>query len=187
MRKFFLGAVLILVGLLSGCDLFKNISVNEGLLNEYLSKKVHYQKQISLPGAIQANITLGSLTSQIGRKDPKKIELSTQAKVQLVTSWNTVQADMKLTIRAKPVFDAEKKAIFIKELEIVDYKTTPEKIAIPIKTLIPYLNNSLTGFFDTQPVYVLNSGKSKAESAALKLAKGLEVKPGKLVINLVNK
>ncbi|SFU31808.1 Protein of unknown function [Xenorhabdus koppenhoeferi] len=81
MRQFLLGVVLVLVGLVSGCDQFKEFSINEGLLNEYLLKRVHYQKQISLAGAAKANITLGDLTSQVGRKDPEKIELSSQAKI----------------------------------------------------------------------------------------------------------
>ncbi|MBD2810253.1 lipoprotein [Xenorhabdus sp. Vera] len=187
MRQFLLGVVLILVGLVSGCDQFKEFSINEGLLNEYLLKRVHYQKQISLPGAAKANITLGDLTSQVGRKDPEKIELSSQAKIQLITLLGNVQADMKLIIRAKPIFDAEKGAIFIKGLEIVDYQTTPEKVAAPIKVLIPYLNTSLSEFFDTHPVYVLNPEKSKTEATASKLAKGLAVKPGKLVIDLADK
>ncbi|KLU15265.1 MULTISPECIES: lipoprotein [Xenorhabdus] len=187
MRRFFLGAVLVLAGLISGCDQFKEVSINEGLLNDYLLKRVHYQKQISLPAATKANITLGELTSQIGRQDPEKIELSTLAKVQLVTLLGTVHADMKLTIRAKPLFDAKKGAIFIKELEIVDYQTTPEKVATPIKMLLPYLNVSLSEFFDAHPVYVLNPEKSKSEATALKLAKGLKIQPGKLVIDLDDK
>ncbi|CAM3734649.1 lipoprotein [Xenorhabdus thuongxuanensis] len=187
MRRFFLGTVLVLAGLISGCDQFKEVSINEGLLNDYLLKSVYYQKQISLPGATKANITLGDLTSQIGRQDPEKIELTTLAKIQLVTLLGTVQSDMKLTIRAKPIFNVGKGAIFIKELEIVDYQTTPEKIATPIKTLLPYLNTSLSEFFDAHPVYVLNPEKSKPEAIALKLAKGLKIQPGKLVIDLVDK
>ncbi|CDH31754.1 lipoprotein [Xenorhabdus bovienii] len=187
MKRFFLGAALVLVGLVSGCDQFKDFSINEGLMNDYLLKKVHYQKKISIPGIANANITLGDLSSQIGRQNPEKIELSTQAKVQLATLLGTIQADMKLTIKAKPVFDAEKGAIFVKELEIVDYQTTPEKAAAPVKALIPYLNTSLSEFFDTHPVYVLNPEKSKAEAAASQFAKRLEIKPGKLVIGLTDK
>ncbi|WP_340619849.1 lipoprotein [Xenorhabdus siamensis] len=187
MKKFLLGAALVLVGLLSGCDQFRDISINEGLLNDYLLKKVHYQKEISISGISSANISLGNLTSQIGRQDPEKIELTSQAKVEIATIFGSIQADMKLTLRAKPVFDAEKGAIFVKELEIVDYQTTPEKAAKPIKALMPYLNSSLSEFFNTHPVYVLNPQKSKAEAAATKFAKGLEIKPGKLVIGLTDK
>ncbi|WP_233420715.1 DUF1439 domain-containing protein [Xenorhabdus nematophila] len=142
MRRFLLGTILIFMGLISGCDQFKEMSINEGLLNEYLLKRVHYQKQISLPGATKANITLGDLTSQVGRKAPEKIELSSQAKVQLATLLGTVQADMKLTISATPIFDTEKGAIFIKGLEIVDYQTTPEKSRRPNQSI-----DSLSEYF----------------------------------------
>ncbi|MDC9596148.1 lipoprotein [Xenorhabdus anantnagensis] len=187
MKRFFLGAVLVLVGLISGCDQYKAININESQLNDYLSKTVHYQRQFNLPGTTKANISLGNLTSQIGRKDSGKIELSTLAKVQLATVSGTVQADIELTIKGKPIFDAAKKAIFIKELEIVDGKITPEKVDIQIKTYIPSLNAALSEFFNANPVYAFNSTKNKAESTALKLAKGLEVKPGVLVIDLIKK
>lgn len=55
-----------------------------------------------------------------------------------------------------------------------------------IAAVIPYLNSSLETFFETQPVYVLNPENSAAEATAKKLAKGLEIKPGKLVIPLVD-
>ena len=55
-----------------------------------------------------------------------------------------------------------------------------------MKALAPYLNQSLKSYFDQQPAYVLDSEKSKAEGMAKKLAKGLEVKPGQLVIPLTD-
>ncbi|MCC8378743.1 lipoprotein [Xenorhabdus sp. PB30.3] len=187
MKKFLLGAALVLIGLLSGCGQFKDLSISEGLLNDYLLKKVHYQKEIGIAGIANFNVSLGNLSSQIGRQDPEKIILTSKGKVEISTLFGSTQADMTLAIRAKPVFDAEKGAIFVKGLEIIDYQTTPEKVAGPIKALIPYLNTSLTEFFDTHPVYVLNPEKSKSEAAAAKFAKGLEIKPGKLVIGLNDK
>ena len=51
-----------------------------------------------------------------------------------------------------------------------------------MKALTPYLNQSLKSYFDQKPAYVLNPDNSKTEALAKKLAKGLEVKPGELVI-----
>jgi hypothetical protein len=65
---------------------------------------------------------------------------------------------------------------------LVDYQVQPEKMDTVMKALSPYLNQSLKSYFDQKPVYVLNADKSKTEAMALKLAKGLEVKPGQLVI-----
>ncbi|MDR0218621.1 MAG: lipoprotein [Enterobacteriaceae bacterium] len=187
MKKLFLGVVFVLIGLISGCGQFKNLSINESLLNDYLLKKVHYQKEVNIAGIANFNINLGDLTSQIGHQDPEKIELSSQANVDIATLFGGMQAGMKLTIRAKPVFDAQKGAIFAKELEIVNYQATPEKAENFIKVLIPYLNASLNEFFNAHPIYVLNPEKSTTEATAAKLAKGLEIKPGKLVIELTDK
>ncbi|NHB96666.1 lipoprotein [Photorhabdus stackebrandtii] len=187
MRKFFLGAVLLLAGLVSSCDQFKDFSISEELINGYLAKHVHYQKQIELHGIANADIVLTELSSQIGRTEPDKIALTGQAKVNIASLLGPAKADMKLTLKAQPVFDPEKGAIFLKELEIVDYQIIPEKMEKPINALVPYLNKSLSSFFDIHPVYVLKPEHSKAEAAAKKLAKGLEVKPGKFVIMLTDK
>ncbi|AXG47202.1 lipoprotein [Photorhabdus laumondii] len=187
MRKFFLGAVLLLVGLISGCDQFKDISISEELINGYLAKHVHYQKQLELHGIANADIELTELSSQIGRTEPNKIALTGRANVNVTSLLGPAKADMKLSLKAQPVFDQEKGAIFLKELEIVDYQITPEKMEKPINALVPYLNKSLSAFFDIHPIYVIKADHSKAEAAAKTLAKRLEVKPGKLVIMLTDK
>ena len=51
-----------------------------------------------------------------------------------------------------------------------------------VKTLTPYLNQSLQHYFNERPAYLLSADRSKGEALAKKLAKGLEVKPGQLVI-----
>lgn len=52
------------------------------------------------------------------------------------------------------------------------------------KALAPYLDHSLKSYFNTTPAYVLNAESSSREALAKRLAQGLEVKPGKLVIPL---
>ncbi|MCW7763271.1 lipoprotein [Photorhabdus luminescens] len=187
MRKFFLGAVLLLAGLISGCDQFKGVSISEELINGYLAKNVHYQKRIELHGIANADIELTELSSQIGRTEPNKIALTGRANVTITSLLGPTKAEMKITLKAQPVFEQEKEAIFLKELEIVDYQITPEKMEKPINALVPYLNKSLNSFFDTHPVYVLKPEHSKAEAAAKTLAERLEVKPGKLFITLADK
>lgn len=71
-------------------------------------------------------------------------------------------------------------------MELTDYQVKPEKMDSVMKMLAPYLNQSLKSYFDQQPAYVLDGEKSKAEAMAKKLAKGLEVKPGQLVIPLTD-
>lgn len=47
---------------------------------------------------------------------------------------------------------------------------------------MPYLNQSLRNYFNQQPAYVLREDSSEGEALAKKLAKGIEVKPGEIII-----
>ncbi|HBB3178414.1 DUF1439 domain-containing protein, partial [Klebsiella pneumoniae] len=44
------------------------------------------------------------------------------------------------------------------------------------------LNQALRNYFNQQPAYVLREDGSQGEAMAKKLAKGIEVKPGEIVI-----
>lgn len=183
MKKILMGmAALVVAGTLVGCNQLTQYSVSEQEVNNYLQKHNDYQKQIGVPGLVDANIVLTQLQSQIGRTEPNKVTLSGNAKVNITSILGPQTADLQLTLKAQPVYDREKGAIFLKDMELVDYQVQPEKMDTVMKALSPYLNQSLKSYFDQQPVYVLNADKSKTEAMALKLAKGLEVKPGQLVI-----
>ncbi|CNE42125.1 lipoprotein [Yersinia nurmii] len=183
MRKLFWGAAaLIFVGAISGCNPLTQYTLTEQEINEYLQKHNNYEKQIGVPGLVDAHITLSQLQSQIGRAEPGKVTLTGNAQVKISSILGPQNADMQLTLKAQPVFDREKGAIFLKDMEVIDYKVQPEKMDSVMSMLKPYLNQSLKSYFDQQPAYVLDAEKSKTEAMAKKLAKGLEVKPGMLIV-----
>ncbi|AHG18361.1 lipoprotein [Chania multitudinisentens RB-25] len=183
MKKILMGiAALIVTGVLAGCNQLTQYTVSEQEVNDYLQKHNDYQKQIGIPGLVDANIVLTQLQSQIGRSEPGKVTLSGNAKVNITSILGPQAADLQLTLKAQPIYDREKGAIFLKEMELVDYQVQPEKMDTVMKALSPYLNQSLRAYFDQKPVYVLNPDNSKTEALARKLAKGLEVKPGQLII-----
>ncbi|ARZ01205.1 putative lipoprotein yceB [Yersinia ruckeri] len=183
MKKLFCGAAaLIFVGALTGCNPLTQYTLTEQEINTYLQKHNHYQKQIGVPGLVDAQITLTQLQSQIGRSEPGKITLTGNAQVKISSILGPQDAEMLLTLKAQPVFDREKGAIFLKDMEVTDYTVKPEKMDSVMSMLKPYLNQSLKSYFDQQPAYVLNAENSKTEAMAKKLAKGLEVKPGQLVV-----
>ncbi|MEI7375586.1 lipoprotein [Dickeya chrysanthemi] len=181
-------AALALLGtlLISGCNQLAQYSLSEQEINQYLQQHNDYQKQLGVPGVVDAHITLTELTSQIGRAEPGKVTLSGNAKVDINSLLGKQQADMKLTLKAQPVFNKDEGAIYLKEMELVDYSVQPEKLQTVMQTLTPYLNQSLKSYFDQKPAYVLNPEHSNKEALAKKLAKGIEVKPGQLVIMLTD-
>ncbi|WP_075180970.1 lipoprotein [Pantoea sp. 1.19] len=183
MKKAFHGCCLLLAGLLlAGCNQLTSYTIGENDINQALQKRDKFEKQIGVDGLLNAHITLDQLQSQIGREEPGKITLTGHANVAITSLLGSQKADMQLKMKAQPVYDARQGAIFLRDLELVDSRVQPENMQAPLKTLTPYLNSSLKQWFDVHPAYVLSSERSKAELMAKKLAKGLEVKPGELVI-----
>lgn len=80
--------------------------------------------------------------------------------------FGSQKATMKLKLKALPVFDKEKGAIFLKEMEVVDATVQPEKMQTVMQTLLPYLNQALRNYFNQQPAYILREDGSKGEAMA---------------------
>ncbi len=186
MKPFFAAITLALCTFIVGCNQLTQYSVSEQEINQALQKHNNYSKDIGVSGLANAHIVLTDLTSQIGRDEPGKVTLTGNAALDMTSLFGNQKANMKLTLRAQPVFDKDKGAIFLKEMEIVDAVVTPEKMQSVFKTLTPYLSKSLRDYFEQQPAYVLSEDRSKGEALAKKYAKGIEVKPGEIVIPFTN-
>ncbi|CBY96169.1 Uncharacterized lipoprotein yceB Flags: Precursor [Salmonella enterica subsp. enterica serovar Weltevreden str. 2007-60-3289-1] len=186
MKKFFFAAALVVSGLLVGCNQLTQYTISEQEINQALEKRNNFSKDIGLPGIADAHIVLTNLASQIGREEPNKVTLTGDARLDMNSLFGSQKAAMKLKLKALPVFDKEKGAIYLQEMEVVDATVTPEKMQSVLQTLLPYLNQSLRSYFNQRPAYVLREDSSKGEALAKKLAKGIEVKPGEIVIPFTN-
>ena len=182
MKKIVLAAALIVSGLLVGCNQLTQYTVSEQEINQALQKHNNFSKDIGVPGLADAHIVLTNLTSQIGREEPNKVTLAGDADLDMSSLFGNQKANIKLKLKALPVFNKEKGAIFLQEMEVVDAKVSPDKMAPVLQTLMPYLNQSLRNYFNQHPAYVLSEDKSKGEALAKKYAKGIEVKPGEIII-----
>ncbi len=167
---------------LSACNQLTQYTISEQEVNQALQKRNNFEKDIGVSGLVNAHIVLSELNSQIGREEPGKVTLSGKANINVTSLFGPQQAEMLLKMKAQPVYNAQEGAIYLHDLQIVDAQVQPEKMASIIKTLTPYLNQSLVRYFDENPAYVLSADRSKAEALAKKLAKGIEVKPGEIVI-----
>lgn len=182
MKRFFLTAILALGALLVGCNPLTQYQVSEDAINQALEKHNHFAKNIGLPGVADAQITLTNLVSQIGREEPNRVILSGKANLDISSLFGSQKATITLKMKAQPSFDKETGAIYLREIEIIDSQIEPEKMQSILQTVMPYLSQSLRSYFNQNPAYVLSESRSKGEALAKKLAKGIEVRPGEIVI-----
>lgn len=189
MKKVISGLLaLVLAVLLSSCNQLTQYTISEQEVNQALQKRNNYEKDIGVPGLVSAHIILSDLSSQIGREEPGKVTLTGKSSINVSSLFGPQQAEMQLKLKMKtqPVFNAQEGAIYLHDLEIVDAQVQPEKMASVMKTLTPYINESLKRYFNEKPAYVLSADRSKGEALAKKFAKGIEVQPGQLVIPFID-
>ena len=182
MNKFLFAAALIVSGLLVGCNQLTQYTITEQEINQSLAKHNNFSKDIGLPGVGDAPNFMKKQTTPNCGEEPQKVTQTRDAQQDMNSLFGSQKATMKLKLKALPVFDKEKGAIFLKEMEVVDATVQPGKMQTVMQTLLPYLNQALRNYFNQQPAYVLREDGSQGEAMAKKLAKGIEVKPGEIVI-----
>ncbi|WP_318356542.1 lipoprotein [Enterobacter sp.] len=186
MKSLFVAATLLVSGLLVGCNPLTQYTVSEQEINQALHKRNDFSRDIGLPGVADAHIVLRNLASEIGREEPNKVTLTGDANLDMNSLFGSQKATIKLKLKALPVFNKDQGAIYLQEMEVVDAVVTPQKMQSFLQTLMPYLNQSLRNYFNEKPAYVLSEDSSKGEALAKKYAKGLEIKPGEIVIPFTN-
>ncbi|MBK0081791.1 lipoprotein [Kosakonia sp. S58] len=186
MKKMILAAALMLSGVLVGCNQLTQYTISEQEINQALEKRNNFAKDIGVPGVADAHIVLSNLASAIGREEPNKITLTGDANLDMTSLFGNQKAVIKLKLKALPTFDKDQGAIYLHEMEVVDATVTPEKMQSVLQTVMPYLNQSLRNYFNQRPAYVLKEDSTKGEALAKKYAKGIEVKPGEIVIPLTD-
>ena len=177
----------IFIGLLFGCNQMSQYSLTEQSINNYLETHTqNVSRNFSLSGLVDADLKLNNLNAKIGQDQSDKITLTGNAIFAISSLLGNQDANLQLTINARPDFDPIKGAIYLRDLELADYdlKTSQGNVK-NIKTFIPLLNKALQVYFNDQPVYVLNPENSALEATAQKLAKGIEVQKGKLVFSFI--
>ncbi|MGL4600155.1 MAG: lipoprotein [Plesiomonas sp.] len=183
-KKLYVVLALLLTSFLGACSQLTQYSLSEQQVNDYLQQKVEFQKQLGLPGVFEAHITLKNMSTKIGRVEPNQVILDGIADLNLDTLVGKEHATINLSLAASPYFDHDTGSIYLRDMQLLSATVSPESLDKSTKVLLPYLKNSLQLFFNQTPVYVLDAKRSKEEALVRQLAKGIEIKPGKIVIPL---
>lgn len=167
--------------LLGGVVLFSTqasaFNVSEDQINQYLSEKGVIQDKFNFPGLFSLDYQLKDLKTQIGRTHEKRVEMSGIAEGLFKLGGKQFPAKLNLTFDTIPYYDAEKGAIYLRNLRILRWSGEPNEYMDQLQTAIPFLSQSIAALLSSVPVYTLDDSNMR-EMLIKKFAKGLKIEPG---------
>lgn len=159
------------------------LSISEQEINTYLAtkltEKIPLKDKVGIPNLFELDYHLHSLSSQIGRTDEKKVAISGVVDGVLKAKGKKYDASITLNMDTVPHYDAEKGALFLKDIRLLNWSATPSKYQSELQMFLPLLTDGLNHFLNDHPVYILDDSKLK-EAMVKKFGKALIVENGSI-------
>lgn len=159
------------------------LSISEEEINTYLatqlSEKVPLQDKVGIPNLLELDYNLHSLTTQVGRNAEKTVVISGTVDGILKAKGKKYDASINLNMDTTPYYDAEKGALFLKNVRLLSWSATPSKYENEMQMFLPMLADGLSNVLNHSPVYTLDESKAK-EAMVKKFGKAIIVENGSL-------
>ena len=173
-----------LFSLLFGISLFSTahaspFSISENQINQYLSEKGTIQDKFSFPGLFSVDYQLKDLHTQIGRTNEKRVEMTGLAEGLFKLGGKQFPAKLNLTFDTIPYYDAEKGAVYLRDLRILRWSGEPNEYMEQLQVAMPFLSQSIAALLSSVPVYTLDDTNMR-DVLIKKFAKGIKIEPGSL-------
>lgn len=154
-------------------------SISEQQINHYLSEKGAINDTLGIPGLFSVDYALKDLVAQIGQKNDNRVEMSGLVDSMIHLSGKTYPAKLHLTFDAIPQYNAEKGALYLKELRILRWSGEPNSVMEQLQSVMPLLSDGIAALLSQMPVYTLDESDMK-EMLIKKFAKEIKVEKGRL-------
>lgn len=157
-------------------------SVSEDEVNNYLAKKSEIADTLGLPGLFSFDYKLQNLHTKIGQNNSERIEISGLLDGVLKIKKREMSGKLNLTIDTIPYYDAEKGAVYLRDIRILQWSGEPQQYIAQLQTIMPFINESVAALMSAMPIYTLDESKPK-ELLIKKFAKGIRVEEGHLYLD----
>ncbi|GLS83544.1 DUF1439 domain-containing protein [Paraferrimonas haliotis] len=174
MRRFKQALIITIAILAQGCA--SKYSVSEGELEGYIQEHVGYEtKTVSTP-VFRTEVSLNDISVTLGHKQDT-MKVSAQSKIKVSNPLFPLSASVFVEFEAKPYYNAEQQALYLRELQLVSMKSDPPQLNEALSYITPQTIQFLRYFLESQPVYRLDQ-KQWSQAVLAKFTKGVEVTPG---------
>lgn len=159
------------------------LSISEQEINQYLStrlaEKVPLQDSLGVPGLFQLDYKLSQLYTQVGQTEENVVDISGIVNSLLRLKGKKYDVQLQLNMDTVPFYDAERGALFLKNVRLKNWSVLPEKYQDELQMFLPMVADGITNLLDNNPVYTLDENKTK-EALVKKFGKKIVVEKGLL-------
>ena len=157
-------------------------SVSEDEVNAYLAKKTEISDQLGFPGLFSFDYKLQNLTTKIGENNSERVEISGVLDGILGIKKQEMAGKLNLTIDTVPYYDAEKGAVYLRDIRILKWSGEPQQYMEQLQAIMPFVSQGVAALMTAMPIYTLDESKPR-DLLIKKFAKGIRVEPGRLSLD----
>lgn len=159
------------------------LSISEQEINQYLStrlaEKVPLEDNVGVPGLFQLDYKLSELFTRIGQTEENRVDISGVVDSLLRLKGKQYQVKLQLNMDTTPYYDAEKGALYLKDVRLKNWMAEPQKYQNELQMFLPMIADGLSSLLNNHPVYTLDETKTK-EALVKKFGKQIIVEKGQI-------
>ena len=178
-RLLLLALVLLLTASCAQINHMLSYSLDEPELTELMRQQlVQLQHKATLAG-IPVTLTVKDLALQIGPDGSDTVRLGAAASAVVSAMGVRYPANLKLALEAAPYYDGEQKALYLRNLKILDSTIDGGGYRGNLAPLAGTLTKALNGVLAKEPVYRLN-GDDATQRMLMGMPLSLSVEQGRI-------
>ncbi|KOE69942.1 DUF1439 domain-containing protein [Aggregatibacter actinomycetemcomitans] len=158
------------------------LAISENEINQLLARYNNYKNNYGIPALASVDYNLHDFSARIGQSAEKRLELSGVIDGLFKLPTDQFSAKLNLTFDTVPYYDAQKGAIYLKDIRVLRWSGSPEQYMGQIQSLVPLLTNNIATYLSNTPVYTLDE-KNPRDMMIKQAAKGIRVEQGRLEVD----
>lgn len=166
---------------LSGCATLSPYSISESTLEGYLQDAITDFDNQQLQAGSPLSVSLSRTDITLGPDGRDVAVLDIEGQVALNAFMAKLPVDLKLKLEGAPVYDQEKKAIFIRRLKLLDSSVESSLFKGDLKPVTDNVMRVVAQWLETVPVYTLDENDFGQRLLGMAPV-GVKVAPGRLVL-----
>ncbi|WP_109079321.1 DUF1439 domain-containing protein [Aggregatibacter kilianii] len=161
------------------------LAIGENEINQLLSRHNNYKNNYGIPGLASVDYNLHDFSAKIGQTAEKRLELSGIIDGLFKLPTDQFSAKLNLTFDTVPYYDAQKGAVYLKDIRVLRWSGSPEQYMGQVQSLIPLLTNNISAYLSNTPIYTLDE-KNPRDMMIKQAAKAIRVEQGRLEVETVD-